>query len=71
MMNNSNNRKQPQDIKEILNGILSSSPHAGEDIKRLLSSLSEEDIKRIAGLIGNQDLQKIASSFMDSQKRKE
>lgn len=71
MNNNSNNKNQSQNIQGMLNSFLGKSVQSGDDIKKLIGSLSEDDITKIATLMKNQDLQKIANSIIESQKSKE
>lgn len=68
---NSNNKNQQQGFQEMLNNFLDKTPQAGDDIKKLISTLSADDINKIATLMKNQDLQKIANTIIETQKNKE
>lgn len=65
MINNSNDQ-----LQNTINGLLGKNFELGEDVKKLINSLSEEDIKKISLLMKNNDLQKIASSIIESKKQK-
>lgn len=70
-MNNTNNKNQSLDLQGMINNLLGKTQQGGDDIKKLLSTLSEDDISKISGLMKSPDLQKIANSIIESQKRKE
>ena len=71
MNNNSNNKNPSQNLQGMLNSFLGKSPQAGDDIKKMLNTLSEDDISKIAALMKNQDLQKIANTIIEAQKNME
>lgn len=71
-MNNSNDKKNStSDLQNAVNSLLGQNNEMGDEIKKLINSLSEDDVKKISGLMKNRDLQKIASSIIDSKKQKE
>ena len=68
-MNNSNNKNT--DLQSTLNSVLGNNSKIGDDIKKLINTLTEDDVKKISMLMKNQDLQAIASSIIDAKNKKE
>ena len=69
-MNNTNNyNNENATLQGTINELFGQSPKIGDDIKKLISSLSDDDIKKIATLMKNKDLKKIANSIMESKQK--
>lgn len=68
MINNSNKKNNATELQNALNNLLGQSGGVGDDIKKLINTLSEDDVKKIATLMKNDDLKKIASSIIESKK---
>lgn len=68
-MNNSINNEN-KNLQSTINDVLGSNPQIGDDIKRLINTLTEEDVKKISALMKNRDLQAIASSIIEAKSKK-
>ncbi|MBE6649873.1 MAG: hypothetical protein E7613_01035 [Ruminococcaceae bacterium] len=70
-MNNTNNHNNDNaSLQGTINELFGQSPKIGDDIKKLINSLSEDDVKKIAALMKNKDLKKIANSIIENNKQK-